>query len=343
MVKARSALVLQGGGALGAFELGVARRLYKNPDFAPDLIAGVSIGAITAALLARPAKGLTPLQALEKFWQAVAVTGWFLPPPLRPYASLLGNPAFYVPRYDFYDLARWTNLYDTAPLRATLSQLLDLEALADRSAHPGLLVTATDIEAGEIEEFYSGDTALTLDHILASGSLPPSFPMTRIGGKSYWDGGLFDNTPLGAILDQLGEADERTIYVINLFPNKGPIPTTFPQVNERAQNLQFCNKTAQDIKLLRRFDEVADLMDALAGLAADHAIHEDPHFAAAYAKVRDRNYVRVPNIVTITRAQQLEDFGGSDFSPATIAKRAEEGEAEANKVLGAFNTASVAA
>src|SRR3954471_9823877 len=106
MVKARSALVLQGGGALGAFELGVARRLYEDPDFAPDLIAGVSIGAITAALLARPAKGLTPLQALEWFWQAVSVSGWFLPPPLRSYASLFGNPAFYVPRYDFYDLAR---------------------------------------------------------------------------------------------------------------------------------------------------------------------------------------------------------------------------------------------
>jgi NTE family protein len=90
---ARSALVLQGGGALGAYELGAARALYEDDDFAPDIIAGVSIGPITAALLARPARGLKPLQALEAFWEKVAMTGSLLPaPPL--YASLFGNPSF---------------------------------------------------------------------------------------------------------------------------------------------------------------------------------------------------------------------------------------------------------
>jgi predicted acylesterase/phospholipase RssA len=83
---ARTALVLQGGGALGAYELGAARRLYKDEGFAPDVIAGVSIGAITAVLLARPATGLKPLEALEAFWQKITVSGLFLPPPFRPYA-----------------------------------------------------------------------------------------------------------------------------------------------------------------------------------------------------------------------------------------------------------------
>ena len=90
---ARTALVLQGGGALGAYELGAARRLYRDGDFAPDLIAGVSIGAITAVLLGRPRQGLLPLEALEAFWSEVTVSGWFLPPPLRSYASALGNPS----------------------------------------------------------------------------------------------------------------------------------------------------------------------------------------------------------------------------------------------------------
>jgi predicted acylesterase/phospholipase RssA len=98
---ARTALVLQGGGALGAYELGAARRLYKDEPFAPDIIAGVSIGAITAVLLARPAPGLKPLDALEAFWQKITVSGLFLPPPLRPYASVLGNPNFFVPRTPF--------------------------------------------------------------------------------------------------------------------------------------------------------------------------------------------------------------------------------------------------
>ncbi len=81
--KSVTALVLQGGGALGAYELGAARRLYKDSNFMPDLIAGVLIGAITSVLLARPAVSLTPLETLEAFWEQVAITGWFLPPPLR--------------------------------------------------------------------------------------------------------------------------------------------------------------------------------------------------------------------------------------------------------------------
>jgi NTE family protein len=221
---ARTALVLQGGGALGAYELGAARALYEDGDFAPDVVAGVSIGAITAVLLARPAPGLKPLQALETFWQKVSVAGLVLPPSLRQYASILGNPNFFVPRLDYFAVLSWTSIYDTAPLRRTLAQLVDLDALADHRAAPGLLVSATDVEEGQIKYFYSGDQGLTLNHILASGSLPPSFPATVIEGGSYWDGGLFDNTPLGAVLDRLDGAVgiDRTIYVVNLFPNKAP-------------------------------------------------------------------------------------------------------------------------
>ena len=97
---ARSALVLQGGGALGAFEFGVARALYEQ-KLAPDVIAGVSIGAITAVLLARPVQALGPLGALEAFWKKVTVPGYMFPPPLRPYASFFGNPNFFTLRPDF--------------------------------------------------------------------------------------------------------------------------------------------------------------------------------------------------------------------------------------------------
>ena len=124
---------------------------------------------------------MKPLEALEAFWQKITVAAPFLPPPLRPYASTLGNPNFFVPRIDYYALASWTNFYDTEPLRQTLSQWVDLKALADPKATPGLLVSATDVEAGQIEYFYSGDNGLAVDHIVASISLPPGFPMTVIG------------------------------------------------------------------------------------------------------------------------------------------------------------------
>ena len=331
--QARTALVLQGGGALGAYELGAARRLYKDEAFAPDVIGGVSIGAITAVLLARPATGLKLLEALEAFWQKITVSGLFLPPPFRPYASVLGNPNFFVPRLDYYALPAWTNIYDTEPLRQTLSQLVDLKALADPKAAPGLLVSATDVEAGEIAYFYSRDNGLSLDHIVASGSLPPSFPMTVIDGKSYWDGGLFDNTPLGAVLDRLDPSvgADRTIYVVNLFPNKAPLPRNMREVTVRTQNLQFANKTLQDVKMLRRIDEVAELMEALENLPEGNPLKDNP----AYQAVAKRHYVRVPRIVSITRPDQVLGFGGSDFSPETIEQRANEGYKQTERALQA--------
>jgi predicted acylesterase/phospholipase RssA len=330
---ARSALVLQGGGALGAYELGAARRLYNDRAFAPDVIAGVSIGAITAVLLARPARGLQPLQALEEFWRRVTLSGWFLPPPVRRYASFFGNPNFYVPRLDLFALASWTNIYNTEPLRQTLEQLVDLDGLADPRALPNLLVTATDVEAGQIEYFRSPDQRLALDHIIASASLPPSFAMTEIDGKFYWDGGLFDNTPLGAVLDMLADGPnvDRTIYVVNLFPNKAPTPRSLAEVAERTLNLQFANKTCEDLKLMNRFNEVAQLMKVLDDLPKDHPVRRHPAFQA----VEKRHYLCVPRIVSITRPNQVGGFDGSDFSPEAIEERAREGYVQTERALKA--------
>jgi predicted acylesterase/phospholipase RssA len=329
----RSALVLQGGGALGAYELGAARRLYEDPAFAPDVIAGVSIGAITAALLARPARGLTPLAALEAFWDEVAVSSWLAPHLLRPYLSAFGNPHFFMPRTDLVGMLHWTSLYDTSPLKATLEDLLDVNALADPKAEPGLLVSATDVEAGQIAYFYSGDEGLCLDHILASGSLPPSFPMTWIRERAYWDGGLFDNTPLGAVLDHLTSDPkaDRTIYVVNLFPNRAPVPQTMAEVAERMMNLQFVNRTRQDLSLMHRFDQVARLMERLEGLPGGNPLKGD----AAFEDVHRQAYVRAPRIVEITRPEQAGEFDGMDFSPEGIKSRADQGYAETARQLAA--------
>jgi NTE family protein len=330
---ARSALVLQGGGALGAYELGAARALYKDEAFAPDVIAGVSIGAITAVLLARPARGLKPLAALEAFWQEVTVPGLFFPQPLAQFASFLGNRHFFVPRLDYLAWPTWTYIYETAPLRRTLEQLVDLGALADTKAVPGLLVSATDLQEGQIEYFYSREKSLTLDHIMASGSLPPAFPTTVIEQKPYWDGGLFDNTPLGAVLDRLSDAPDidRTVYVVNLFPNKSPIPRNFSEISARVKNLQFANKTKDDLEMMHRFNEVAKLIEALDKLAGDNPLKDDP----AYAAVKKRAYIHVPRIVSITTSQPTDEYGDADFSPEAIKKRAEEGCAQTMKALAA--------
>ena len=341
------ALVLQGGGALGAYELGAMRRLYAGPGagktkppagpvFEPEVVAGVSIGAITAVLLARP-KGGNPLAALEAFWREVAVADWLLPPGFGSFASIFGNQHFFVPRTDYLALPGWTSLYDTGPLRGTLEALVDIEALATTGARPRLIVSATNIESGGIEYFDSDgkEGPLSLDHILASGSLPPSFPMTKIGESTYWDGGLFDNTPLGPVIDALpdGPGNDRAIIVVNLFPNSAEIPSSMLAVGRRMLNLMFANRTKEDLKLMQRFNEEADLIELLdRTLPQNSPIRRD----AAFKGVLKQGYSRVPNIIEITRQTPA---GGSDafnFSPEGIQACAAEGCRDADTQLGAF-------
>jgi NTE family protein len=324
-------LVLQGGGALGAFELGAARIMYREMDYRPDLIAGVSIGAVTAVLLARP-KGGDPVAALERFWREVTLSSPWVQGPFRAYAAALGNPNFFMPRTDVLSIGSWTSFYTIEPLRETLTGLVDLDALADPRAWPRLLFTATDIEQGEIASFFSGDGGLTLDHVLASGSLPPSFPPTVIGGHSYWDGGVFDNTPLGEVIARLDGRPEMTaareIVVINLFPNAGPLPRNIAEVSQRALNLTFANKTASDLRLLARFNAIAALLDA---------VRDDPRWADLAASeifaAADRGYIQVPRVITLTRSTPADGTASGDFSPEGIAARAAEGEAAARKAF----------
>ena len=219
-------------------------------------------------------------------------------------------------------------------MRATLTDLIDLDALADRKARPQLLMTATDIAAGEIKAFDSAEDSLTLDHILASGSLPPNFPMTEIDGAAYWDGGLFDNTPLGAVIERMNPApavkDERQIVVVNLFQNRGEVPATMADVGQRILNLLFANKTRSDLKLLRRFNGVAALLELIDSDDRWKTLRSTEAYAAA-----NRGYITVPNIVEITRATQAERHSSADFSPATIAELASQGEKDAIDALAA--------
>jgi predicted acylesterase/phospholipase RssA len=326
------ALVLQGGGALGAFALGAIRELYGPHGWRPDLISGVSIGAITAVLLARPLRR-EPLEALEAFWKKVTVEAPWLAASFQRYASAFGNPAFFSPRMDIWDAARWISLYDTAPLRRTLAELVDVAALADPDARPRLVVTATDIAAGQIHSFDSVTEpgGLTLDHILASGSLPPSFPMTTVRDTAYWDGGLFDNTPLGDVLSLLSricDPEEREVVVVNLFPNIGKVPTNLSEVSQRVLNLTFANKTQSDLKLLDRFNAVSVLLDKIRSEKDWKDLAESPEFAKA-----DKNYVAVPRVLSITRSHEAGNGAWTDFSPGGIEALAKEGALAAHKEI----------
>jgi NTE family protein len=216
-----------------------------------------------------------------------------------------------------------------------LEDLINFTSLADRDAAPDLLFSATDLEDGQIQYFYSREHSLALDHIIASGSLPPAFPSTMIkDGKKeryYWDGGLFDNTPLGAVLDRLDRGPEvrRTIYVISLFPNKAPLPRNLLQVYARMKDLQFANKSLEDVKLLKRFNKVAKLVEALEKLPGGNPLKTDP----AFTDVKEQGWIQVPEIISVPPPENVQQFDDSDFSSEAIQAREDEGYEATKKAL----------
>ncbi len=236
-VNIRTAIVLQGGGALGAYEFGVLKAIYdQRPGFMPAAVAGISIGAVTAAVLGG-ARG-EPIAALETLWRdkltvSPKVPGFpgmpfpFMPREVEQSLAVFGNPGMYGLNPQLL-MAPWasTSIYETGPLRQTLAELADL----DKLNHGGIrvIVGAMDIETALIKYFDNARHNLTFEAVVASGSLPPSFPMTEVGGQWYWDGGLFTNTPLSPAINFLESCEpdnpdiHRELIVVDLFPMKAP-------------------------------------------------------------------------------------------------------------------------
>lgn len=325
-----TAVVLQGGGALGAYEFGVLKALYEQrPGFRPVAVAGISIGAITAAVLGG-AKG-SAISALDKLWRdkltvSPAVPNGWLPAQIDQALAVFGNPGMYLPHPELLT-APWTltSIYDTAPLRRTLSELVDPETLNDEQTR--VFVGATNVGTGEIEFFDSRRPGgLTFEHVAASGSLPPSFPMTDIHGESYWDGGLFSNTPLSPAINALEEAANgdpaaiRELIVVELFPMNAAVPRTMPEVLQRMVQLQYTSRLKLDKKFFDRTDRIVDLMARIdEGLSERADIRNDP----TYKEMRSYRKINHFNVVTSNLPAKLSN--AADFSRSSIEARIEAG------------------
>jgi NTE family protein len=324
----QTAIVLQGGGALGAYEFGVLRALYEQrPGFSPVAVAGVSIGAITAAVLGG-AKG-DPIVALDELWRrklTVTAPAVGLPAAVDRSLALLGNPGMYQLQPGLF-VAPWleTSIYDTAPLRATLAELVDPQRLNDDD--PRVVVGATNIETGEMQ-FFDRDRpgGLTFEHVAASGSLPPSFPATAIDRAAYWDGGLFSNTPLSPAIDALERAAggdravQRELIVVELFPMRAAVPQTMQEVLSRMVQLQYTSRLTLDARFFDTISNVVDLVDRVdAALPADSPVRDDP----TYRRVRAYRKIDHLNVVTSSLPPALSH--ASDFSRASVEARIQAG------------------
>ena len=233
-------LVLQGGGALGAYQVGVYEAMHEA-GIEPDWVIGTSIGAINAAIIAGNARE-NRLARLSDFWARVEQGSG--DDPLRFWTGLSnmatnmttvtrGIPAFFAP-----NPIAWISsqaplgienaaYYTTAPLRETLSDLIDLDHCAEHRIR--LTVGAVNARTGEMRYFDSRNERLGIDHVLASGALPPAFPAVRIDGDPYWDGGIYSNTPIEAVLDDKPRIDT-VIYTVNMWKPDGPEPESLWQV-----------------------------------------------------------------------------------------------------------------
>jgi NTE family protein len=289
---AQRVLVLQGGGALGSYQAGAYQALCRH-DFEPEWIAGISIGAINAAIIAGNPREKR-VGRLKEFWNMVSA-----PVPWTPVtksdrgrslfnetsAALIatfGVPGFFRPRVPPAPLwpqgtPQSKSYYDTAPLRATLEKLVDFDRINDLKTR--LSVGAVSVTSGNFKYFDNFEMKklgkkIGPEHIMASGALPPGFPSVEIEGEHFWDGGIATNTPLDYVLDAENSRD-LLIFQVDLFSARGPLPLTLLDAAEREKDIRFSSRTRMNTDKNRQIHNARKALRELIGKLPDY-LKNDP-------------------------------------------------------------------
>jgi NTE family protein len=289
---ARRVLVLQGGGALGSYQAGAYQALC-HCDFEPDWVAGISIGAINAAIIAGNPREKR-VGRLKEFWEMVSS-----PVPWNPLAqaggarsafnetsaaliATFGVPGFFRPRIPPAPLwpkgtPQSQSYYDTAPLRGTLERLVDFDRINDLTTR--LSVGAVSVTTGNFTyfdnfEFKKLGKKIGPEHIMASGALPPGFPSVEIEGEHFWDGGIATNTPLDYVLDEEIDND-LLIFQVDLFSARGPLPTSLLDAAEREKDIRFSSRTRMNTDKNRQIHNARRALRDLIGKLPDY-LKNDP-------------------------------------------------------------------
>jgi NTE family protein len=267
-------LVLQGGGALGAYQAGVYQAL-QEVGIEPDWVIGTSIGAINASLIAGNPPEMR-LERLREFWDRVRHS---------PFAQMLGTAPFLGPWAanavtisagvrGFFEPNLWAfagtkiplgaelaGYYSTRPLERTLEKLTDENLL--NAGQPRLSVGAANLKTAEMHYFDSRDTRLTVKHIMASGALPPAFPAVRIGDDLYWDGGILSNTPVEAVFDDYPRRSG-IVFAVHLWSPNGPDPKSIGEVMARQKDLQYSSRAASHTARQKQIHKLRHVISELA-------------------------------------------------------------------------------
>jgi NTE family protein len=323
-------LVMQGGGALGAYQAGVYEALAEN-GFAPDWVTGVSIGAVNAAIIAGNPVA-ERVSRLREFWERVSSGLPLVPPPvlepLRRTLNLIsasaalsfGVPHFFYPRVPPPVLApagtmQALSFYDTSPLRATLADLVRFDLINARAMR--FAVGSVEVTSGNSRYFdnHKPETGeITVDHVMASGALPPGFPPVQVGDKFYWDGGLVSNSPLWYVLDE-EPALEALVIQVDLFSASGEMPRDLDEVLERAKDIQYSSKTRSNTTRAKQMDDVGAAAQRL--LAKLPAALRDDADAQLLAQSAQAHKVSIVHLINrrFEHSSQVKDY---EFSRATV-------------------------
>jgi len=303
------ALVLQGGGALGSYQAGVYQGLAEA-DLHPNWVAGISIGALNAAIIAGnpPEKRVERLQA---FWQTICQPPFLPPSPLsqmnflRDWPSPLiglhngweawralteGQNGFFVPRTPFGgngplgpDKASY---YDTAPLKSTLEAMVDFDRLND-TREMRVSVGAVNVKTGNFVYFDNTKEPLRAEHFMASGALPPGFPAVEIDGEYYWDGGVVSNTPLQQVLTSTPRKNS-LVFQVDLWSSHGSLPTDLSKVALRQKDIQYSSRTRMITAYMANMQKHRRLLRELMQLVPEDARKNNPWYRRAAEEACDR-------------------------------------------------------
>ena len=341
MRAARKALVLQGGGALGAYQAGVYAALSET-DLQPQWIAGVSIGAINAALIAGNAPEKR-VDRLREFWHLVSsgpaqrLPAWLGDRAAQNQwsalmASLVGIPGFFEPRYSPSLLlgaaAPLLSYYDTAPLRLTLERLIDFDRI--NACEARFSVGAVDVRTGNSVYFDNTRQRIGPEHIMASGALPPGFAPVTIDGEDYWDGGIVSNTPLQYVLDIHPRSEPLVVLQVDLFNARGEMPHTLAGVMERQKDITYSSRTRMNTDALAANlnlqQAIADLISKLPA-----RLRNDPSVLAVQAELT-HHPIDIFHLIYRDKPYELEskDY---EFSRAAVEEHWEAGARDMRRTL----------
>jgi len=322
----KKALVLQGGGALGAYQAGVYAGVFERHR-ALDWVAGVSIGAINAALIAGNPPDMR-VRRLREFWDLVSsgpaqrVPTWYFDRTAfnqwsATSAAMFGVPGFFEPRRSPALLlgasAPVLSYYDTTPLKATLERLVDFDRINHREVR--FSVGAVNVRTGNSIYFDNTVQRIGPEHIMASGALPPGFAPVHIDGEDYWDGGIVSNTPLQYVLDTHPRSEPLLVLQVDLFSSHGAMPGTISETLERQKDITYSSRTRMNTDALASNmnlqQAVADLIRKL-----PPALRNDPSVASVCAQLSHKP-IEIVHLIYRDKPYELEskDY---EFSRASV-------------------------